>query len=719
MEKIIRSSELKNTPRIESYLNELFRSLNGREGTIYHKYPIVSAGNGYTPDISVVLPEFGIVLIHISKYRVSECDSIGEDIWVCNKNEEDSPKILLEDCAQSIISRVNKHRAIRNKFQIIPVVCFPNDTKDAFERKFGSPEGCIFGEPNERTILDLFRHELIPIEAEQKLFLSAIQGVGPLNANKKIAVEEKSDVIGKAIKLLDSQISLLDRTQQKAALQIPDGPQRIRGMAGTGKTVILAMKAANLHSHYPDKKILYTFYTQALYSQVRNLITKFYRENEDKDPNWDNLLVLHSWGGRAKEGVYYRACLRNSVMPRNLRNVPFVDDPLDHVCTELLKSKLEEEYDFVLMDEAQDFPPSFFQMIYKLTKEPKRIIFAYDEMQSLEKIQIRDTRELFGVNPDGSSVVDFSPGTYYGDIEMDYVLDISYRNPLNLLMTAHAIGLGLYSDDGYMQIIDDSSTWKAIGYDIKSGELSPRSRLEIYRSPEKSLSLSERVYSGGRPPLEYFQFDDLDQELEYLAKRIKDDVSVEGVAEHQIVVVSLGKKAAKNQFPKLQRLLHQKGVPSIIPGEGGVDRDKFGENGFVTLATVHKAKGNESFIVYVMNFEYLYDYVDFIQSRNKAFTSLTRAKGWCTITGVGPLMRRAIEEIQRIERELPWFRFDFPEPNKVKRRLSQEEHARRLQDVKSVQEATKDLLSVDANALSTLPKEVITELLERLGRVSK
>ena len=76
-------------------------------------------------------------------------------------------------------------------------------------------------------------------------------------------------------------------------------------MAGSGKTVVLAMKAAQLHINNPEEKILYTFYTKSLYDQVKRLITRFYRMTQDHDPNWENLHILHAWGGINQPGVYY------------------------------------------------------------------------------------------------------------------------------------------------------------------------------------------------------------------------------------------------------------------------------------------------------------------------------------------------------------------------------------------------------------------------------
>ncbi|NDM57585.1 hypothetical protein GY108_30595, partial [Klebsiella pneumoniae] len=83
-----------------------------------------------------------------------------------------------------------------------------------------------------------------------------------------------------------------------------DGPQRIRGLAGSGKTVILAMKAAHLHMTRPNDKILVTFFTKSLRSPIKDLVTKFYRHYKEIDPDWNNIHIRHGWGGSNSSGTY-------------------------------------------------------------------------------------------------------------------------------------------------------------------------------------------------------------------------------------------------------------------------------------------------------------------------------------------------------------------------------------------------------------------------------
>jgi len=347
------------------------------------------------------------------------------------------------------------------------------------------------------------------------------------------------------------------------------------------------------------------------------------------------------------------------------------------------------------------------------------IRISNDELQSLNKLSVSDTGDLFGYHKDGTKIVDFSKGSYDGNIEMDYVLYKSYRNPLKVLMTAHSIGLGLYNEAGYMQVINDVNVWKAIGYEVTKGSLQKTNEtIEIKRPIQNSISIANELYSGKRESLETQIFDTRADEIKWIANQIANDVKDEKVEPHDIVVISINQKSIDNEFISLQSLLHQKGIPSIIPGVGGIERDKFGEKGFVTLSTVYKAKGNEAFIVYVMAFDFLYNY-DFIFTRNRAFTSISRSKGWCRITGKGENMERAITEIEDTIKNIPFFKFKFPEPKKIQRKLSQEEHARKLEETRKVTSALKDLLTVEDSSidLSQFSAEEIEALKKKLGSI--
>lgn len=722
MQAIIRSNEINNYPSTKDFFYKIAELGVKRDGYLYYKYPMSIINYDEIPDIVIADKEYGVSIINFYDWYERDIEEINQEFWMVNGEEKDNPFLVLDDYATELKNNFQKQRLLRNRIEINRVVVFPFISADNSEIKVklnkflnNDMETIILGKTDRLQYEDLFKNKANLKDDLSDLFISIIQGAGPLNTVKRIIKEEKSEKIGDAIKNISHKINVLAEEQHLAAIQIPDGPQRIRGMAGTGKTIILTIKAAYLHAFKPNAKILYTFHTQALYNQIRDLISMFYRDMKGTEPDWNKMLVRHSWGTKYKEGVYTRACFRNSVVPKNFSKQ--YDNPLDYVFSDLNLNELEEEYDYVLIDEAQDLPASFFQVIYKLTKQPKRIIFAYDELQSLDNIETVDVEELFGKDAKGNYLVDFSKGTYGNGIEMDYMLRKSYRNPMEVLMLAHGIGLGIHNPSGYMQVIEDKKIWNSIGYDVLEGNCKAGDHMIIKRPVENSISVARSFYCGSIEAIRVKKVESLEQEIDIVVNDITKMIKNENVLPHHIVVISLTNTGLKNRFSLLQSKLFSNGIRSIAPGFD-VDRDAFGIEGSVTLSTVHKAKGNEAFIVYVMGCESIYDYVDFLEARNRAFTAFTRSKGWLIITGVGTNMDKVIEECKMVIHDVRSehkMDFIFPDSDHIARKLSSEEHARRKYVKKTGEKAVADLLEIDSEFVENLPEEIKEKLINKLG----
>lgn len=710
MEYFITTPDINEKPLQIEFFNFMKTISESRDGFFYYKYPLAGGIDNHLADFTLVDAEYGIVSFDVENYTDSLIRDVSEFTWNIGGEEYDSPLLKLDDYSENLKAKFQKYRELRNKVRTNYFLILPSINEEDFE-KYGDVNNILFSNYKNMRYDDFWKTKSSFKGLISRYFKSIAQGAGPLNSTKNLFEIKPVGKIGAAIDSLDAKIAEFERTQHAAAIQIPNGPQSIRGMAGTGKTIILAMKAAILHSRYPQKKILYTFNTQSLYNQVKNLITKFYRDTQPKDPNWENLLILHAWGGATKEGVYYRTCLRNSITPFKYGDLQFnYEDGFDFACKQLLQNEISEEFDFILMDEAQDLPESFYKLIYKICKNPKIITFAYDELQSLNKITEKNFSILFG-NENGSNI-DLN-GYYPNEIKKQYTLKVSYRNPLDVLMVAHGIGLGLHNKNKEMQIIDEKETWENIGYRVVSGELKKGQEVIIERPFENSISFVREIYNGDRPSVETIVFEDENHEMNWIVKNIKNDIEVEEVKPHNILIITLDTTRMKNIFLNLQRKMSQYGIPSLIPGIDA-ERDKFAEYGFVTLSTVYKAKGNEAFIVYIMNFEKLYSYSDFINSRNKAFTSISRSKGWCRITGVGKSMERAANEISTILNEVPRFKFEFPDVKNIRRMLSKQETTKRKKEVDQAFNSINNLLTTNERALDEIPEEIKKELLKKL-----
>lgn len=727
MEFIATLDTYENDQAIRNLWSDIAQKIEGYDGICYYKHPIIESATSLSPDLALLVKDYHPLIIKSISCTIEEIAEVSNTTWSISGTVTDSPFLEIDDFLVSLISKFERQRILRRKFNPIGVLYLPLVNQHDFESKFGQIDSytafsshdilCVWQDRNLDGLLINIDPPLR--EIEWLTSKSIFQGVNPLN-NQITEVPVNSATIGGAISLLEKQIALLDEEQHKVAIQMAPGPQRIRGLAGTGKTVVLAMKAANIHRRYPDKNILFTFNTQSLYNQAKKLITKFFREYSDSDPEWERIHLRHGWGGASRPGVYYDLCRRLGITPFTFQHARNMDYgvPIRACCQEVLKHSIEPFYDFILVDEAQDFPKEFFMVLARLITPEKRIYFAYDELQSLTAVEIPRAEDMFGVDKEGRPFISVEGPDYPGGIEKDFVLHKSYRCPLDVLMLAHGIGLGIHGPHGCVQMLGNKASWESVGYEVEDGAFNKNAPTRILRPAENSPNRIKDIYSGCDPLLSINKFDTREQELTWVASSIEKTVRDEHVKPEDIMVICLDVKKSKDHLVFLQRKLQEKEIKSMIPGL--VDQSwKFAEPGRVTLSTVYRAKGNEAPVVYIVAFDALYSYVEEIESRNRAFTSISRSKGWLRITGTGALMHEVITELNSIVSHIPRFSFLFPDMENIRiRKLDASETSRRRKEVGKAKSSLKTLLNLDREALKDIDPNLLKKLKSMIGDIS-
>lgn len=450
---------------------------------------------------------------------------------------------------------------------------------------------------------------------------------------------------------LEAEIATLDHRQKHGAMVNVRGAQRIRGIAGSGKTVVLAMKAALAQVLYPDSRILYTFHTRSLYQHIRYLITRAYRNRDYHDPNWELLSVLHSWGGQAAPGVYSMACALANFRPLTFSEAKAAagqSEPFAYACANLLSSgRIQPYFDFTFIDEGQDFPPSFLQLCAALTKDAQFVV-AYDELQTIFQAAVPNAAEMFGTSADGTSLVEF---------EEDIVLHKCYRNPRQILVCAHAIGLGIYGER-IAQMPENEEHWNDLGYRLESGEMAAGSEVVIVRPEENSPNSISRTEDINES-IKAEAFDLFDAEITYIADSIVKDLG-EGLRPDDVMVASLDNRNAQSYISHVSAALTERGIRSHDVHAMQAATGDFSVDGHVTLTTISKAKGNEAYMVYLAGVDAAWGTRPIVRQRNLVFTGLTRAKGWVRVTGIGDHARAFKRELERAKRKYPKLEFTYP-----------------------------------------------------------
>lgn len=319
------------------------------------------------------------------------------------------------------------------------------------------------------------------------------------------------------------------------------------------------------------------------------------------------------------------------------------------ICRELnefiVARDIEPLFDAVLIDEAQDLPSEFFRLVYSLTKAPKRIVFAYDELQSLSETSMPVAEELFGPDESGRPLVSFE--NVSGEARRDIVLPVCYRNSPWALTIAHALGFGVYrKPSGLVQHFDGTQLWTDIGYSVRSGSLAPGQRVRLRRSPRSTPSYFSELLTPEDAVLVH-AFDTEGEQDIWLANAIAQNLSVDELEPDDILIVIPNTYTAKSRSLKISRQLSSHGIDSHLAGVGSSVDEVF-VAGSIAMAHIHRAKGNEAPIIYIPDAQYGVADRSPVARRNALFTAISRSRAWVRITGTGDLMSRLVQEVEDV-----------------------------------------------------------------------
>jgi superfamily I DNA and RNA helicase len=620
------------------------------EGTIYLGYPVLAtADERVEVDALLVSRAHGLVA-----FLFADDIPTTEDGWA--KYIEDQDRLFAV-----IRSHLSRHEGLRAGRDL---ALTPN-TATLFPAPVGNPphgtEAGFYGPLDDAAAWVAGLPEIG--DTVERNLNAALQRVTTIKPAKRRITATDPGSRGSTLKDIEKNIANLDRWQKEAAIESPEGPQRIRGLAGSGKTVVLALKAAYWHSQHPDWLIALTFQSRALYQQISDLVTRFTFEQTNDKPDPEYLRIVHSWGSRGRPGVYSQIAEALHETPRDwtyARAKYGQSDAFQGICRELLSIATAQAitpiFDAVLIDEAQDLPPEFFQLVYRFTKEPKRIVWGYDELQKLSEAAMPSTDELFGQGENGESLV--SLATAPDEPKRDVVLQVCYRNTPWALATAHALGTGVYRREGLLQHPDEPTLWQDIGYQVVHGYLAAGSRVVLERAPHSYPAYFPELISKDDSVTITVFADEYAQDV-WIADQIAINLTTDELEPDDILIVLPDTYRAKTRGPRLARELTKRDIESHLVG---VDTsvDEVFRPGSVAIAHIHRAKGNEAPMVYAVDCQHAVSEYNAVTRRNTLFTAITRSRAWVRLTGYGPGMDEiARETAEVIARE---FRLDFVVP---------------------------------------------------------
>ncbi len=335
--------------------------------------------SGTEPHFVVSFPDRGIAVMEILRVKSGGLLGVlrgkirlqrdGDEI------EADNPLSRAENLAKQLKQRIASEPRIADaELKVGAGAIFTTVSRDeAEEKKLGKVvdlERCLFSEDikeavegyGEDRLMKAFTRIIGPPSEEifseetQKILHGLIQPEAVID-NISSSEEPVQQTVFKPPSDSEGIIRVMDRKQEAMAKNLGDGHRVIRGVAGSGKTLVLVYRARLLSRMMPKGRIIVTCFTRSLAAQLRTLLSgcenvdvinldkikadtirsagfEFPGYEEDDDGEAVNKLALKAqkMGG----GPRYQAVLLDEAQDFSTDSLRFAVGLLDSGCDDLL-----------------------------------------------------------------------------------------------------------------------------------------------------------------------------------------------------------------------------------------------------------------------------------------------------------------------------------------------------------------------------------------------
>ena len=523
---------------------------------------------------------------------------------------------------------------------------------------------------NEDSVLDLAEH--LPAEAAEALLelavgkmpqpsLPAPFGMDPFahpDALRRFRVMRNVEELQEALEypwekwtifLHPAQLGLVERDY--------NGPARVSGSAGTGKTVVALHRAAFLAKSNPDARILLTTFSDALANLLRAKLELLVHQEVQPDGR----IIVDSLDAVGLS-LYGATFGRPQLAGRDTIGA-LVEDAAGEEGTNFSQAFLLTEWERVVdawqLDTWDDYRDVARIGRYRRLSETQRKALwpVFQRVRSGLREQGLLTRsEMFGqltrhISETGHPPFDF--------IVVDEAQDVSVAQLRFLAALAGGRPNGLFfAGDLGQRIFQQPFSWKELGVDVRGRSqtlrINYRTSHQIRTQADRLLdpeisdvdgNLEERkgtvsVFNGPQPAVQKLENEGAESSSvsDWLTTRISD-----GLQPGEIGVFV----RSKDQIKRAAAAVKRSHLPFSI-----LDKDEEAEEGRVTVGTMHLAKGLEFRAVAVMacdseviplqsRVESIADEADLEEvyntERNLLYVACTRARDHLLVCGVTPV----------------------------------------------------------------------------------
>lgn len=644
--EIIGIDDIKNEAQGEVVMAFLRAFGSSDVGFIYVE-PRLARSLDRPPDVLLCHPDVGLLFVEVKGHSITEIEGLKAGKLIVKQGGQRRP---VDPIRQAESAQFDVKNALESTLNGGPLplfnimVAFPNITADVWHRSgyheaYPSHNLLFRSTLLDSDILRLQVQTLVgsnlaksrkqqPLTNEQITAIKRIFGdtavINDYSRHRRDGL--RIDSLGTKfddVALMEKYLS--PEQQELSRLYVNGYPRLIRGVAGSGKSVVLA----NLVARYANRWLHQTMgmyfmesaqplhigvvcFNRSLVPMLQQKIQTAYRQQTLEDLPDGVVQVTHFNGifyewGRQRQLIDYlspyaeqdsvtRAKFYHQQLPRLAQRDP-----------DLFQSML---YDAIFVDEGQDFAPEEYQLLLDLMRaDPitgeKTLVIFYDDAQNLYGHSRPNWKQIG---------LDVQRG------DRARVMKECFRNTREIVELAFNVLLGTQSEDGR--------------------QVQTRTFADVKYLKQQGLVEEHNGYFGVKFAERRFQkpivkaFSTREQEKQWIATEVKRLITEEEVRPDDILVLF----GHSGEFGDLddyiaQCLGNRQRIGFLKPyGQNHADKDQYiFREGHLTISTTHGAKGYDAYVVFLVGVD-LFD----LNERDRAsfYVGATRAKMVLYVSGV-------------------------------------------------------------------------------------
>ena len=349
-------------------------------------------GHDKFPDFVLYSPTFGISFFEIKDDSIGNVESF--DLHKMKVNRKSGLIPINFDRKQLVFDYIDEFRLVGPSIPVSMLYVFPNLSELDLQQKFQfdtSRKDNPFIYKGDFLETDLFlervkNHRKFVYRETEKSKLVALNRI-TRRVSQSVIHKRKDGVLEPGLFEnieSESNIFVLSKKQEQTLNKFMNlrGFRFLKGHAGTGKTVLIISRADFLAKTFPNSKILITYYTSQLDGVFHHLMNKFPEQ-----------ITAQRLGQFCNSKI-----LANTIKKENNEEYKKYYSQ----CAEIISDSSHEYnkfYDFILVDEGQDFTPELGLIIEKLAKgkdhKNKNVLVSFDDFQALNIKEKVDTTNTF------------------------------------------------------------------------------------------------------------------------------------------------------------------------------------------------------------------------------------------------------------------------------------------------------------------------------------